>query len=425
MGRGPGVSVSRVANGRWRVRWRETVLDESTGESRSVQRERVVEDESTAIELRAKVLRSIETGEIPEVDPVRRIPAVASVDAVFAGYLRSRKALGMTQSTIDQYAFRSARALRVFRGIGGIPVTQAVPGTWLTRDRLIELTNQLRTDSARMPGDKGKTGRPLSEASVHTTVALVLAAWTWASDDPATYPGLAAAPRDPSSVLPRSPTYKAAPAPTMAECDAVIRRLKALPRSQVSLPVTVIARCTGLRVAQVLALTVGDVNLSACTLAVRTGKSRLEKLGRVVPIVDHLRDWLVPFVANRPAEDQLIRRRSDAGDRAAGATNALARVWTAATGAGEVRSEAWAPEGRVYRRPDHAFRAAFQHHLVTAGIRDEVIDALVGHSRGIRARHYVSDDARWEAMKAAVATIPPITWAAEEAQPSNVVPMKR
>jgi integrase len=413
VGRGPGVSISELGDGRWRVRWREAVLDEATGERRTVQRERVVQDQSTAIELQGKVLRALETGAVPEVDAVRRIPVVVSVDLVIAGYLRARAARGAAPATITQYGHRGARALRAFRELGPIPESEPVPGTWLSREHLIELTQKLREDG-------------LGDSALFATVSVLLQAWTWAADDALTFPGLAQPPRDPASVLPRAPIYAAARAPTMAECDAVIRRVAALPRAGVSLPVAVIARSTGLRVGQILALRVGDVGLASCTLAIRSGKSRLEKLGRVVPIASHLRDWLVELVADREAAEPLVRRRSDAAPGASAGTGSLSRAWEEASQADEVRREVWAPTNRVYGRPDHAFRAAFQHALVEAGIRDEVIDLLVGHARrSTRDRHYVSDDARWKAMVEAVALIPPVDWRVEAEAPSNVVPIRR
>jgi hypothetical protein len=78
------------------------------------------------------------------------------------------------------------------------------------------------------------------------------------------------------------------------------------------------------------------------------------------------------------------------------------------------------PSNRKLARPDHAFRAAFQAHLVATGVRDEVIDALVGHAGGLRARHYVDPAARFEAMRAAVGLIPNVDWRREDPA-SNVI----
>lgn len=411
MAGGPGVSVQALGDGRWRVRWRETLRED--GATRRVQRERVVRDEATAIDLRAQVLRAVETGRVyEEPDAVREVERVASLDSVLRGWLRARAARGLAQNTIEGYAGSVTRILKVFRELDGIAESEVIPGTVLARERVIEITNKLRRDG-------------LAEGTLYATVRVLVAAWTWACDDPAQYPGLTSAPRDLESLLPRTPVYTAAPPPTMAECDAVIRRVAAMPKAKhVALPVAVIARCTGLRLGRVLAIKAGDVHLATATLTVTTGKSRREKVEqRTVPIAPFLAAYLAPMVARAESpEATLLRRRSDLGvGRKEGATTrnrggpdrTLRTAWDAAEAAGEVRKEVWKPKALKIGRPDHAFRAAFQAHLVTAGVRDEVIDALVGHAGGLRERHYVDPGARMEAMRAAVALIPPVDWAVE------------
>lgn len=407
MGRGPGVSIGELADGRCRVRWRETVIDEATGQSRSVQRERVVQDRATAITLQAKVLRAIETGEVPQVDPVRRVPAVCSLDSLFAGWLRDRAAHGVAASTLVQYGTRQARVLRVLRQRHGIADTDPVSAAVLSRDEVNAITLALRADG-------------LADGTLNGTIGMLLQVWAWGSDDPAEYPGLAPAPR--AMRPPRPPKYVPTKAPTLAECDAVIRRLAANPA--VSLPVAVVARCTGLRAGQVLAALVEDFHPAECTLTVRAGKSDREKAERrTVPIVAHLRDWLLPRVAGRDPAEPLIRRRADArADRAP--TRALGLVWTAAVNAGEVRPGVWDPPTRVNGRPDHAFRAALINHLDRAGVHPIVRRWLVGHALTMEERHYL-DEAGPAAARAAVDTIPPIKWAAEEALPDNVRRLKR
>lgn len=412
MAGGPGVSMQVLDDGRWRVRWRETLRD-ADGTSRRVQRERVVRDEATAVELRAQVLRAVETGRLyDEPEAVRQLERVATLDSVLRGWLRARAARGLAPNTIEGYAGSVTRILKVFRELDGIAATDVVPGTVLMRERVVEITNHLRSDG-------------LAEGTLYATVRVLVSAWTWACDDPGAYPGLVSAPRDLASLLPRTPMYTAAPPPTMAECDAVIRRVAAMPKAKhIALPVAVIARFTGLRLGQVLALKAGDVHLATATLTVTTGKSRREKVEqRTVPISPFLRDYLAPMVARaESAESTLLRRRSDVGvSRKDGATTrnrggpdrTLREAWEAASLAGEVRKEVWKPKARKIGRPDHAFRAAFQAHLVTAGVRDEVIDALVGHAGGLRERHYVDPGARMEAMRAAVALIPAVAWAVE------------
>lgn len=109
------------------------------------------------------------------------------------------------------------------------------------------------------------------------TVGTLLQAWTWACDA-AQYPGLASAPRDPTTVLPRPVVYSAGPAPTLAECDAALPQLVGLHNPRVAMLASMVARYTGLRIGQVL-------RIRAATLTVRVGKSAREKAERrTVPV---------------------------------------------------------------------------------------------------------------------------------------------
>jgi integrase len=415
MAMGPGVSSDQLPSGRWRVRWRETV-QEPDGKVRRVQRSLVVEDQATAIAVQAKVLRALESGELYEREAVREIPEVASLDAVMAGWLEARAAYGVDKATLTTYGGYITRILRTFRELGRVPEGVAVPGTLLTRDRVVEATNAMRV---------GK----ISASTVRATIRALVSAWSWAADDPAEYPGLAAPPRDPKRIVPRPVVYSPPPAATMEECDAILRRLDDLHHSTIALPATVIARCTGLRIGQILEIRAEDLNLRARTLTVTAGKSQREKAERrTIPIAPVLAEYLMPWVARREDDPTafLLTRRSDlTRGKGRKPDGTLKRVWEDATKAGEVREAVWKPPGRGSARPDHAFRAAFQAYLVRKGVRDEVIDALVGHAGGLRERHYVNSlEERWDAMVEAVALIPPIAWKKEE-MPDNVVPLNR
>lgn len=399
MARGPGVSIEERENGRWRVRWREWVEEE--GQRRRVQRSLVVEDHATAIEVQAKVLRAVETGELYEPEAVREIPAVATVDAVLDGWLESRAAKGVSRGTLTAYGSYTTRLVRTLRALDGLDEDKLVPGSWLSRDGVIRLTNALRAED-------------LAPSTVYWLVRALVQAWVWACDDPETYPGLAPAPRDLSSVLPRQAPALAGIAPTMAECDAVLRRAPSAVRT-----LLVVARCTGLRVGQIVALEVGDVDLDLRVLHVRTGKSAREKLGRTMPLAPVLLPYLQPVVSGRAPGDRLLLR-PNGEPFPAKLQEGVRQTWEAATAAGEVRRPVWAPEGHKKTRPDHAFRAAFQAHLVEAGVRDETIDLLVGHAGGLREQHYVNADPRWPAAVAAMALIPPIDW---QGPGANVVPL--
>lgn len=400
---GPGVSIGRAKSGRWRVRWREWIR-EADGTEHAIHRERMVDTEATAALLRAKVLRAIELGETPDIDGVKQLPPVASLDQVFAGWERSRKARGVTQASLETYGRRAAKILAILRERHEIPADKGVPASLLTRDEVVEITLALKA-------------RGNAEASVTAAISMLLSAWTWGADDPKTYPGLSPAPRDTASVVPPAPVYTPTTAPSMVECDAVIRSLAARgEKLRVALPVAVIGRCTGLRTSQIQAMRVGDVHLAERSLTIASGKSRREKAERrIVPIAPALVDYLAGMVAGRAPEELVIKRRGDAKKPThTGPAETIRASWEEVTEQGLARREVWAPPNRKYSRPDHAFRAAFQHHLVTMGVRDEVIDALVGHAPTLRGRHYVDASARWDAMVQAVATIPPIAWEADE-----------
>lgn len=408
--------MSKLDTGRWRVRWRERVRAPD-GSTKSVQRERVVESEATAIVLRSKVLRALETGELFEPEAVREAPPVCSVDELLSGYLRSKAAAGVSTATLKNYTSRSARILEMLRAHLDIEKGAGVPASALGRNTVIALTLRLREAG-------------LGDSTVRGTIEALARAWEWGCDDPETYPGLPAAPRVMSAILPAAPLYLPTRAPTLAECDAVLRVLASRNQAhRVALPSATIARCTGLRVGQILSIRLRDLDIARATLTVATGKSKREKAERrVVPLAPVLLETLRELAADGSPDDLLIRtRRAGVVDPAHSRPHDALRVaWEAATEAGEVRRETWAPENRIHTRPDHAFRAGFQEHLVRTGIRDECIDLLVGHATGLRGKHYLSDDARWEAMTAAVATIPPIDWQGPGVleAPDNVVELK-
>lgn len=380
MGNGPGVSVERRPDGTWRVRWREWT--EIQGVRSRVQRSRVVSTEADAIDVRAKILRALERGEIWE-ESARELPVVASFDAVCAAWLRHKLAIGREPSTILRYGFafaaffRAARRARQLKDNAPLPVN-ALSASLFT-DVLLLSRN---TDGERSAG-------------YATRVALD--AWTWAGDDPARWPGIPVAPRDKTAILPSQPPYEAGPAPTIAELDACLSRLNGASRL---MKAGIIMRYTGLRIQQVYELDEEDIDLQQMVIVVRGGKSRREKASiRRVPITEAFVNDIGPYLSKQ------IK-----GPGASTPSERFRRAWEIATEDGKVRREVWAPRNRTNSRPDHAFRAGFQAHLVRAGVRDEVISALVGHAPGIRGRHYVGLDSMADAMRAAVELIPPISW---------------
>lgn len=371
MGKGPGVSVSEREDGRYRVRWR----DPDTGASR----ERVVADAVRAHELRAEILGALRDAAPTPAGPV----AAVTVDSVLVAWTESVRGRRSSRTHLE-YVDRSARVLRALRSVLGLRDDRAVPVAAVTRANVQAAGTALASAG-------------LSEGTVALTVRTFALAWRWACSDTAAFPGLRPLPLD---TAPPSVVYVAGAAPTMAHVDAMLVALVAIePRA---VPATVIGRCTGLRIGQVLSLTVGDVDLDGGTLAVRVGKSRAERRGRRVPIAPALAPYLAGLVDGRPATANVVGYTGKPD-------KVLHTAWGVASSLGAVPRDVWAPGDRAVARPTHALRAAFQSHLVRNGASDATIDALVGHAGGVRGGHYVGigpDDARWPAMVAAVGTIP-------------------
>lgn len=417
MGNGCGVSVSDLG-GRWRVRWRETVVTD--GVSRRVQREKVVSTHAAAVALQATILRTIEEGRIFEAE-VREVIRPASVARIFAGWISARQTSGrVATSTLQTFVVRAARAMRVLRVLHCLGDDDPISASLLSRDVVLRMADHLRT-APRAPrkgtavgkgkprrGAAGRRGAapslgrgPISTDAINQTLTALLDAWDWALDDPATYPGVPPAPRDRTTLLPAPKTRVAPEAPTLAEVDAMIRRLRGNARV-----LAVLQRYTGLRIDQAVTLEVRDFDLDAATMHVRTGKTKREKLGRVVPIPKHLVAFLLPLVVGLEPEDRVGGRRS--GHPNESFTNA----WEEATRAGEVRRATWAPPGRA-ARPTHAIRAAYMTHLDESGTSSRILSQLVGHASGdaaeqLRGTAYVG--ARVERARAAVDSLPPIDW---------------
>jgi integrase len=380
------------------VRWREARREGGVGASQ--QRERVVVGEAAAWELAARVERDLGAhGAFLDAAPTDEArETVAAFDQAGVAFLTHKAARGAARGTLQKYGTALQEFCREVRRLTRLPEAAPIPISSLSRGLFADV--QLRWRA-----------RGLSDSSVYTYTRVALAVWLWASDDPARWVGTPRPPRDTQSLLPNAPIYMAPPAPRLAEADACIRRIPTA--AYVARGAAILMRYTGLRVSQVLALEPRHLDEEALTLEVPGGRSRREKEARRrIPIsADLLRD-LEPY--RQRDGISLIRRRRDARVAVTEShrpANRIKAAWRAATEAGEAREEVWRPSNRKIARPDHAFRAALQAALVKADVRDEVINALVGHSDGTtRGRHYAGWDERFDAMRRAVALIPPIDW---------------
>jgi integrase len=298
----------------------------------------------------------------------RRAP---DLNAASAAYLTER-ARRLAPSTL----MRHANALTMFqRSLGDAGVAETTVGH-LTRESLGAFHDWLlRSDTSRWGEGERKP------ETVRKVVGIIEGFWKWLADHDGYGEHVG---------RPRSLELQAAPAmeglaPTWVEADACIEACDdVLVRRAL-----VIMRFTGLRIAQVRALDVTDLDMTGGLLTVRTGKSAQEKIGRVVPVSRHL----ITFVrAWAPSSGKLI---ADTRVR-----QALERHAIAAWKESGVREVVW------MGRPHHAFRKCFATGIVAAGATEEQRKALMGHARGLSGVYVGLDALR---LRAAVDLIPPLT----------------
>lgn len=387
------VTINTLGSGRYKVRWREWAVVDGARKRRA--RSQTVSTKAAAIELQARVLRAVET--VGHYEPEARVePGATNLEVAAADWLRARAARGIAAASVRKYASNLKRFFATVRAVQGLGPSRTVDAAILSRSLIADVVLAMRA-------------RGLSDSTIYSTTSTVVDMWGWVSDDPAAYPGVPTPPRDASAVRPPPPIYTAPPAPTLAEVDACIQHIS--PRAYVGYAAAVVMRFTGLRISQALGVRCRDVDLAAATMRVRVGKSRREKARRrLVPISPHLVAIVEPWMEGRDPDAELVRRRRDMRSATGEQhlpTKTFTDAWEAATAAGSARREVWAPENRRQARPEHAFRAAFVRALTANGVRDPVIDFLVGHQpSGVRGRHYAEPE--MPELVQAVAGLPPL-----------------
>ncbi len=135
---------------------------------------------------------------------------------------------------------------------------------------------------------------------------------------------------------------------------------------------------------------------------IRKGKSRREQALMRTVAVPTLRDGMLI---------QHMDRYGQVYDEPMPSPRNLAqhfkRAWEKAAKDEVCRPGIWAPGNRRKASTTHALRAVYQATLEEAGVRDGVIDWLVGHSgRSTRATSYTKPSLA--AMRAAVEKVPPV-----------------
>jgi len=397
---------------KYKVRWREWATVD--GERKRVARSATVVGEAARDELMVAVRRALDTLGYyePEARPEEQ---VCDLEHAAAAWLRWKAGQGVAATTI----VKSASVMRTFfrdaREVLKLKQDAVVPGNAMSIDLMARVRLVWQA-------------RGLAPSTSYLSSGAILDMWRYAYDEE--WPGVPKPPLLSKRALPRCPPASgAATPPTWAECDAICRRARdhAQGRGADDLPhVAATMRYTGLRICQVLGVHGEDIDLAHGTLRVRVGKSAAEKEEqRVIPVSWHLVEYLQPLIDARgtgPLFPTLVR-----GGRPKGRANSeepMGMLWERATADGEVRREVWAPPNRRHTRPHHAFRAAFMDGLERLGVRDPVIDRLVGHRPAtVRGKSYVPP--REDELRAAVDLIPPIDWLGAEADDAdNVIPLR-
>ena len=387
-----GISYAPYRGG-WKLRWRELHETES-GVVRKARSYTVAEEAEVPI-VAVDIRRALDRQgwwEPPRDDEVLARPRFVDLEALSAEWLVRK--VGRRRLAASTKANFKGSLKRFFEGVRAVTGMEAgpLPPTVLTRDVVEQVTVWL--------------GERYAEGTVYQTLHPVLREfWPWASDRDVV--GLEPAPRDTKSLMPRNAVY--APPnvlPTVAEVDAMIARIT-VPRARVA---AVLMRGTGLRIEQVAHIRGEDLDGEAHTLLIRKGKSRREKvLMRTVAVPE----WLVPTLREMGAmrDGWLIRHQDRYGgvyEQPMPSPRNLAmhfrKAWERAEKAKAVRPGIWKPGNRKKASTTHALRAVYQATLEEAGVRDGVIDWLVGHSgRSTRATSYTKPS--MEQMRVAVAHI--------------------
>jgi integrase len=313
---------------------------------------------------------------------------------VAAAWLRDLVRLGKADRTIRVYSYAVEGYVRHVAAGGDVDRVRA---SALSRSS-VEAWDAATATAGR--GASARRGRLVA-------VGLM---WRWASERADEYPGI------PPFVRVDVPSVQVlrVKSPTWTEMDAAIGSLDA---GSPEYRTAMIARSTGLRVEQILAIRWDHVDLMAGILFVASGKSAQEKRGREVPIapslVQEMATWPRPGALVVGSTYNVVQPRIKLG-------------WTIATARGQCRAEVWAASertGRTVGCPLHAFRHGFVSGLKRAGCDDEAVEYLVGHADAAAAKgtrgSYVDADAL--SLAAVVANVP--AYVAPSGPSSNVIPM--
>ena len=378
-----GASIEHIPPDRYRIRWSQLE------DGKRCQRQTTVRGtRADAEEYRALVIRDRQTKGYHDPDEHRAkyAPAANLLEGMHA-WLEATEADGLSPSTARLYRGIIGTLAEAIHEATDTPDSEPLPVTVLGRPLFDQLKPILGRRGATVP---------------RRALLQLWNAWGWLADDSASWSQIPRRPSTKRGFIPPGRSYGPTIAPTLAECDAMLRHLRGMRLWSDALGLAVIMRYTGLRVGQVQTIRREDIDLTAGTLMVRGGRSAQERASmRRVPLSRHLLAEPVfsALLAGKSAAERIVRVEN---------TRSIRAGWKAATVAGEVPRHTWDPENRSYARPDHAFRAALQAHLTSERVASDVVSHLVGHAHGLRGTHYgrnLLPDAR-----AAVDDLPPVDW---------------
>lgn len=400
----PGVSVTSMAKGRHRIRWREVNPDGTKVPRSWTVYATPAEAEIWAIAVHEELMT---TGCFTRPDDSTRAAQpmrtqVASLQDLLVAWASWRinvvGARGSTRKTIPGalVAFETAvRAVSDYADDTTIPVTVLTPETcervivWMRTTPTPSPKGRKRKDGSPAKPSKGNR-KPPGPARINQIMRYIYMAWEWASDDAGRWPGLPTVPRVKSKIVP-PPPVPSAPLlpPTWSEMDLVVQAARKLVRQESSDvgDILELARGTGLRVGQVTALQVRDFNgldSPVPTLRIRPelGKSKREQQGRTIPLAPVLAPLVRRLAAGRAEAAPLFDRKKPIN------VYTLRTILKQATDRG-LRPAVYRSDERGNNRITHFMRAGFQYELRRAGVAERTIDRLVGHNASTtRDRHY-------------------------------------
>ena len=388
----------------YRVRWRER-KGEKDGRCTWSGRSRTVSSRQAAIELRAIVLRALET-QGRYVDPVTEAaakPVAVDPEDAALTYLQERLSDGSSLNSLRRWKYALVQWFTTVRRQTGVAKGDALEIGIFSRERI-----------AKAKAEWAEGGLAPNTIKANTTTIVDL--WMWMADDPDKWAGVPRPPTRRKGLIPQAPPPVPAPAPTLDEVDALIRELARDGRRNVTLRACIVGRFTGLRIHQILDIRRSDLDVDRLTLYVRSGKTRRDKVGRTIPVSPHLVAALED-VLDREGDQLLVKRVHTQAktDRLHVPYACIHEAWQQTVEDGLVRAEVVTIPGRRNKKPFHALRAAFMAALSKAGVQATYIERLVGHEGSVASRHYIDDASVEEMTRAAVNKLPPINWVSRRA----------